>query len=115
MKDQAIKLTAQQEKILEMVKVGQTNKAIAKRLGLSESTVKMHVGSLLKKYAAKNRQHLMLSALKGVSPQDIPDVLPADAEPFGWVLIKGGKVVGVMFTKECGIEGWEPIYKLREK
>jgi DNA-binding NarL/FixJ family response regulator len=48
-------LSPREEQVLAGVKAGQTNKAIALDLGLSESTVKAHVRSLLRKTGAANR------------------------------------------------------------
>ena len=57
----AIILTARQEQVLTIVQErGASNKIIAKMLGLSESTVKLHIGAVLKKFGAKNRTQLAL-------------------------------------------------------
>ena len=54
-------LTSRQAQILTYIKDrGASNKVIAKALNLSESTVKLHVGSILKKYGMKNRTQLAL-------------------------------------------------------
>jgi DNA-binding CsgD family transcriptional regulator len=55
-----ITLTFRQEQIFKMVCTGMTNHQIAKRLDLSESTVKMHIGILLKKYRAQHRSQLIV-------------------------------------------------------
>jgi len=53
------KLTPRQKQVLLLVvKRGATNKVIAKTLKISESTVKLHVGSILKKYGLRNRTQL---------------------------------------------------------
>jgi DNA-binding CsgD family transcriptional regulator len=52
-------LTDRQAQVLNLVQCrGATNKTIAKMLGLSESTVKLHIGAVLKKYGVKNRTQL---------------------------------------------------------
>lgn len=56
-----ITLTFRQQQILTMILKGMTNHQIAKRLDLSESTVKMHIGILLKKYQVQHRTQLILS------------------------------------------------------
>jgi DNA-binding NarL/FixJ family response regulator len=57
-----ITLTFRQEQILKMIYThGMTNQQIAKRLDLSESTVKMHIGIILKKYAVRDRSQLIFS------------------------------------------------------
>lgn len=64
-KTNEIKLTHRQEQILNMiVSRGASNKIIARSLGISESTVKLHVAKLLQKYCVKNRTQLALSGSK---------------------------------------------------
>jgi len=54
-----IKLTVRQAQVLQLIQDrGASNKIIGKVLGLSESTVKLHIGAILKKYGAKNRTQL---------------------------------------------------------
>lgn len=58
-KDSEIKLTPRQKQVYNMVsKRGATNKIIAKTLNISESTVKLHMGAILRKYGLKNRTQL---------------------------------------------------------
>lgn len=60
-KKDVVILTVRQAQILQIVQErGISNKAIAKMLGLSESTVKLHIGAILKKYSVKNRTQLAL-------------------------------------------------------
>lgn len=57
----SIKLTPRQQQILNLIKErGLSNKIIAKTLNISESTVKLHVGIVLKKFNVKNRTQLAL-------------------------------------------------------
>ena len=52
-------LTVRQSQVLQLVQDrGASNKTIARMLGLSESTVKLHMGAILKKYGVKNRTQL---------------------------------------------------------
>lgn len=63
-----VKLTARQSQILHIIQNrGASNKTIARMLNLSESTVKLHVGSIFKKYGVKNRTQLALFAREKVS------------------------------------------------
>ena len=55
-----ITLTFRQEQIFKMICTGMTTHQIARRLDLSESTVKMHIGILLKKYRAQHRSQLIV-------------------------------------------------------
>lgn len=60
-----IKLTARQNQILNMVADrGASNKVIARTLNISESTVKLHLGNIFKKYGVKNRTQLAVFAAK---------------------------------------------------
>lgn len=56
-----INLTPRQTQILRMIsETGSSNKVIARKLKISESTVKLHVTGLLKKFGARNRTQLVL-------------------------------------------------------
>lgn len=58
-KSDTIKLTPRQRQVFAMVsKSGASNKVIARSLNISESTVKLHVGAILKKYGLRNRTQL---------------------------------------------------------
>lgn len=58
-KKDAITLTVRQAQVLQLVQTrGASNKTIARMLGLTESTVKLHMGAILKKYGVKNRTQL---------------------------------------------------------
>ena len=48
-------LTEQEEKTLEHIATGKSNKLIARELGIAEGTVKVHVKHLLKKLNLKSR------------------------------------------------------------
>ena len=48
-------LTGQEMRVLERLAAGESNKEIARRLGLSPNTVKTHVGNLLAKLGAARR------------------------------------------------------------
>lgn len=54
-----VRLTARQEQVFTYItERGASNKVIAKALGLSESTVKLHVTEIFKKYGVKSRTQL---------------------------------------------------------
>ena len=46
------------------VRKGQTNRNIAAELGISENTVKNHVGSILEKLQAKSRSEAVIIGLR---------------------------------------------------
>src|SRR5262249_29818885 len=51
-------LGPQQKEILRCIQAGLRNPAIAERLGLAEQTVKNHVSRLIRRFGARNRDHL---------------------------------------------------------
>lgn len=62
-KPNAFKLTARQQQVLELIcNRGLTNKRIASALKITESTVKIHVSSILKTYGVRNRTQLAVAA-----------------------------------------------------
>lgn len=61
----SIKLTPRQEQILHLIQErGASNKVIAKTLNITESTVKLHVGLVLKKFGVRNRTQLAVYSKK---------------------------------------------------
>lgn len=62
-KDQAV-LTVQENKVLACIVTGLSNKDIAYRLCISQSTVKAHVANILKKLNLSNRTEASVYALK---------------------------------------------------
>lgn len=60
-----INLTPRQEQIHALISTrGASNKVIARTLNISESTVKLHVSAILKKYGVKNRTQLVVFSPK---------------------------------------------------
>jgi two-component system nitrate/nitrite response regulator NarL len=51
----AAELTGREREILAMIAAGSSNKLIAKELGITEATVKVHVKHLLKKLNFRSR------------------------------------------------------------
>jgi DNA-binding NarL/FixJ family response regulator len=63
----AQQLTPREIEVLGMLAEGLGNKTIARRLGISEHTVKFHVGSILAKLDASSRtEAVMLGARRGL-------------------------------------------------
>lgn len=61
-----IDLTDRQTQVRDLLcERGLSNKAIARQLSISESTVKIHVGSILKRYGVRNRTQLALAVNNG--------------------------------------------------
>ena len=60
-------LTAREREVLQLVALGLPNKTIAGRLGISEHTVKFHVGAILGKLGAASRtEAVMVAARQGL-------------------------------------------------
>lgn len=60
-------LTDREAEVLDLLALGLANKAIARRLGISEHTVKFHVGSILAKLGAVSRtEAVTIAARKGL-------------------------------------------------
>ncbi|RZI44845.1 response regulator transcription factor [Herbaspirillum sp. HC18] len=59
-----VALTARQKEVLELLVDGKPNKIIAATLGLSEGTVKNHVGALLERFKVKSRSQLILATIR---------------------------------------------------
>ena len=55
------RLTARQAEVLEELKLGAPNKLIAKNLGITEGTVKIHVSAILKLFKLKNRTEVAIN------------------------------------------------------
>lgn len=53
--DSAPRLTDQQRRVIQLVAAGQTNKTIARSLGLAPSTVKTHLDQAMRSLGASNR------------------------------------------------------------
>jgi DNA-binding NarL/FixJ family response regulator len=63
-------LTPREHGVLELLAQGCSNKEVARRLGMTERTVKFHVSSILTKLGAANRTEAVLHAIQAglVSP-----------------------------------------------
>lgn len=57
-------LTGRQEEVLKLTASGLSNKQIAYKLGVAESTVKLHINSLLRALGATNRTQAVIIAQK---------------------------------------------------
>jgi two-component system nitrate/nitrite response regulator NarL len=62
-------LTIRQREVFDLIVVGQTNKEIARKLGLSEGTVKIHVAKLFNRLGVHHRSAVALAGVKlGIGP-----------------------------------------------
>jgi DNA-binding NarL/FixJ family response regulator len=55
-------LTPSEQRVLKLLRTGQSNKVIARELNIGESTVKVHVRRIMKKLNAANRTQAALVA-----------------------------------------------------
>lgn len=111
------KLTKRQDEVLSWLRQGFTNKQVARQLKISESTVKLHLTDILRKYGCQNSKQLIVSNLSGQA-FDLPDLLPRDVEPkpVGWILRKeNGLVLAVSFETDQPSPAWEAMYTRRGK
>jgi DNA-binding NarL/FixJ family response regulator len=76
------KLTARQKRVLELLAEGLPNKVIAHQLGISETTVKAHVGEILRKLKVYNRARaiVMLAQFDLRQIRDLPALDGVDGE-----------------------------------
>lgn len=64
-----LSLTARQREIFYLIVAGQSNKEIARKLGLSVGTVKIHVAALFRKLGVHHRSAVALAGIKfGLRP-----------------------------------------------
>jgi two-component system, NarL family, response regulator LiaR len=64
-------LTKRELEVLRWVAKGTPNKEIARGMGITEATIRAHVGNILSKLNLENRSQLVLYAVKvGLSPQE---------------------------------------------
>ena len=58
-------LTARQGAVLELLRSGNSNKVIARRLAMSEATVKFHVRQIMRKFGVTNRTQVAVVSANG--------------------------------------------------
>ncbi len=56
----AVTISTRQRDVLELLCQGETNRAIAHKLGVSESTVNVHIRNLMKMLNAHNRTQVVI-------------------------------------------------------
>jgi DNA-binding NarL/FixJ family response regulator len=72
------RLTDRQMTVLAQVKQGKANKAIARDLGMSESAVKVHIRSIMRKMGAANRTQAAFASMDGLGHDESPTKHAAD-------------------------------------
>jgi DNA-binding NarL/FixJ family response regulator len=74
-------LTPRELSVIDLLREGKPNKLIAARLDMQESTVKVHVRSILKKLNAANRTHAAFVANRLLGKNAEPVALPTQLRP----------------------------------
>jgi DNA-binding NarL/FixJ family response regulator len=69
-------ITARQRAVLELLRRGDTNKVIARRLGMREGTVKVHVRQIMRKFGVTNRTQV--AVVCGDGPPSLNAATPAE-------------------------------------
>ena len=59
----ASQLTTRQKEVFDLLRQGVSNKAIARHLGMSDATVKVHVRCIMRKFGVANRTQLVIAAM----------------------------------------------------
>ncbi len=73
-------LTTRQRQVLEHIRLGESNKLIARRLGMTEGTVKVHVRQMMRKCGASNRTQLALGGSSTVAAETYSPVYDVGAK-----------------------------------
>lgn len=71
-------MTSRQQEVLRLLKDGHPNKVIARLLGMTEGTVKVHVRQIMRKLGASNRTQAALCAMHCDTISEDPLPLPDD-------------------------------------
>jgi DNA-binding CsgD family transcriptional regulator len=58
------RLTSREQEVLRSVKLGRTSRGAAASLGISERTVKFHLGNIFRKLKAGNRAQAVAMAME---------------------------------------------------
>jgi DNA-binding NarL/FixJ family response regulator len=87
---QSVNLTARQQEVLGHLRLGESNKLIARRLGMTEGTVKVHIRQMMRKCQVSNRTQLALggATTANSSTGDTQLLVEKSAEQIGSSAIK---------------------------
>jgi len=66
-------LTKRERQVMDLVSEGLSNKAVGRRLNLSEGTIKIHLHHIYQKVGIKNRTTLAVSAVSGRNALQVED------------------------------------------
>jgi len=63
-------LSEREQQVLRLAAAGLANKQIARRLGISESTVKVHIGSVFRRIGVRDRTSAAVWAMENLPPEE---------------------------------------------
>jgi DNA-binding NarL/FixJ family response regulator len=69
----SLSLTARQKAVLELLSRGDSNKVIARRLGMRDGTVKVHVRQIMRKFGVTNRTQAAVVCISGGEKSESQD------------------------------------------
>lgn len=72
-------MTSRQREVLSCLRLGKSNKQIARELGMQEATVKVHIRQIMRKLGVANRTQAALQAAQ--LPEAVPSEPTVSAEP----------------------------------
>ncbi|MBS0525344.1 MAG: response regulator transcription factor [Proteobacteria bacterium] len=75
-----INLTTRQKSVLERLSRGEANKAIARKLGIREATVKVHVRQIMRKLGVANRTQVAILSATGSKAEMLVDNRSVDGK-----------------------------------
>lgn len=67
-----VQLSEREVQVLRLAASGLANKQIARRLGISESTVKVHIGSVFRRIGVRDRTSAAVWAMENLPPEEPP-------------------------------------------
>jgi DNA-binding CsgD family transcriptional regulator len=105
-------LTPRETQVFDLLHQGLSNKEIARKLGIAEQTVKIHITKILSAHDVTSTKRLLASTENHAEKTEATVLDPAG---IGWVKRTRRGIRGLMFTKRSPGEGWEPIYTEEKK
>lgn len=71
------------------------------------------MSAIFKRHGVRNRMQLLLTTTKGQQVVLLP--IEIEQQPVVWAHLHGDTIKGIVFSKECPKEGWEPLYRKVQK
>ena len=85
--EEAVRLTARERQVIDLLGVGLSNKEIAARLHIAVHTVKSHVHNVLEKLALRSRLEVAAFSHSGAGAEGLLPANPFELDPFSsrWI------------------------------